>query len=157
MEPAPRFFWLDRLPYDSIRFLFVRCLAVRFSATHPATARSSDGFIDRIPIRLVEFDPAGITNPLSIENKLAAIRGEQFHVVKTDCGTPEYVAKLTHMHAQFRASGVNYNQVVKTLLSHFSERRTMAMLYKLEQETMKLVATNEQIIALTKEFEQKFP
>ena len=46
-------------------------------------------------------------------------------------GNAEYVAKLTAFHAQFRAVGTNYNQVVKELHAHFFPRRkTLALLYK---------------------------
>ena len=42
-------------------------------------------------------------------------------------------------HAQFRAVGTNYNQVVKELRLHFSREKAMALLYKLEQQTVELV------------------
>ncbi len=35
--------------------------------------------------------------------------------------------------------GTNYNQVVKELRLHFSEKKAMALLYKLEQHTVELV------------------
>ena len=54
----------------------------------------------------------------------ARVFNEAFRVVKTDRGTLEYVAKLTAFHAQFRAVGTNYNQVVKELHAHFSEKKT---------------------------------
>ena len=81
---------------------------------------------------------------------------ESFRVVKTDRGILEYVAKLSTFHSQFRAVGTNYNQVVKELHSHFSERRALAMLYKLEKQTMQLAAIGEQIVALSKEFQQRW-
>jgi hypothetical protein len=77
-------------------------------------------------------------------------------VIKTDEGTLQYVAKLTQFHAQFRAIGVNYNQVVKELHSHFSEKKTLALLYKLEKITAELVAVGQQIIALSEEFNQRW-
>ncbi|MDR1091934.1 MAG: MobA protein, partial [Prevotella sp.] len=79
-----------------------------------------------------------------------------FQVIKTDEGTLQYVAKLTQFHAQFRAIGVNYNQVVKELHSHFSEKKTLALLYKLEKITAELVAVGQQIIALSEEFNQRW-
>ena len=86
----------------------------------------------------------------------ARVFDESFRVVKTDRGTLEYVAKLSIFHSQFRAVGTNYNQVVKELHSHFSERRALAMLYKLEKQTMQLAAIGEQIVALSKEFQQRW-
>lgn len=75
----------------------------------------------------------------------ARIFNESFRVIKQDRGTMEYVAKLTQFHAQFRAIGVNYNQVVKELNTHFSEKRALAALYKLEKITIELVKTNQKI------------
>lgn len=86
----------------------------------------------------------------------ARVFDESFRVVKTDRGTLEYVAKLSTFHSQFRAVGTNYNQVVKDLHSHFSERRALSMLYKLEKQTMQLAAIGEQIVALSKEFQQRW-
>ena len=82
--------------------------------------------------------------------------GDVFRVIKTDRGTLEYVAKLTQLHAQFRAVGTNYNQVVKLLHSHFSERKALAMLYKLENATKELAAVGQQIIALSEEFKEQW-
>ena len=77
-------------------------------------------------------------------------------VVKTDRGTLEYVAKLTAFHAQFRAVGTNYNQVVKELHAHFSEKKTLALLYKLERATRELAAVGQQVVSLSEEFKQRW-
>lgn len=68
----------------------------------------------------------------------------------------EYHTRLTNFYSQFRAIGVNYNQVVKHLKSVFTEKTALALLYKLEKSTMELVATHKQIVDLTKEFEEKY-
>lgn len=86
----------------------------------------------------------------------ARVFGDTFRVIKTDEGTLRYVAKLTQFHSQFRAIGVNYNQVVKELHTHFSEKKVLALLYKLEKITIELVKTNQQIIALSEEFKQRY-
>mgnify|MGYP000479589188 CR=1 FL=1 len=86
------------------------------------------------PLRAVR---AIVQSPLFIK---ARVFNEAFRVVKTDRGTLEYVAKLTAFHAQFRAIGTNYNQVVKELHAHFSEKKTLALLYKLERATRELAA-----------------
>ena len=86
----------------------------------------------------------------------ARVFGDVFRVIKTDRGTLEYVAKLTQLHAQYRAIGVNYNQVVKELRTRFSERKTLALLYKLEKATMQLVEINRQIVALSEEFKERW-
>lgn len=86
----------------------------------------------------------------------ARVFGEPFRVVKTDRAALEYVAKLSTLYAQFRAVGTNYNQVVKELHTHFSVKKALALLYKLEKLTTELAVTGQQIIALSKEFEEKY-
>jgi predicted NAD/FAD-binding protein len=86
----------------------------------------------------------------------ARVFKESFRVVKTDKGAIEYISKLTQLYAQFRAIGVNYNQIVKQLHSHYSEKATLSMLYKLEKITIELVTTNQQIIELSQRFEQEY-
>lgn len=86
----------------------------------------------------------------------ARVFDQPFRVVKTDRAALEYVAKLTTFYAQFRAIGTNYNQVVKELHSNFSHKKALALLFKLEELTKELAATGQQIIALTKGFEEKY-
>ena len=71
-------------------------------------------------------------------------------------GTLEYVAKLTAFHAQFRAVGTNYNQVVKELHAHFSEKKTLALLYKLERATRELAAVGQQVVSPSEEVKQRW-
>ena len=47
---------------------------------------------------------------------------------KVDKTLVDYYTKLSDFHAQFRAVGTNYNQVVKELRLHFSEKKAMALL-----------------------------
>ena len=68
----------------------------------------------------------------------------------------EYYARLTNFHSQYRAIGVNYNQIVKHLKATFTEKMALAMLYKLEKATKELVELNRKIIELTREFEEKY-
>lgn len=86
----------------------------------------------------------------------ARVFDQTFRVVKTDRAALEYITKLTSFYAQYRAVGVNYNQVVKELHSHFSEKKTLALLYKLESITKELVILSEQIVRLSQEFQVKF-
>jgi hypothetical protein len=76
--------------------------------------------------------------------------------VKFDKAAMDYYMRLTTFHSQFRAIGVNYNQVVKHLKATFTEKMALAMLYKLEKATIELVVINKQILDLTKEFEEKY-
>jgi hypothetical protein len=77
-------------------------------------------------------------------------------VVKIDKATMDYYMRLTTFHSQFRAIGVNYNQVTKALKATFTEKKALAFLYKLEQATRELVAINQKVIDLTADFEQKY-
>lgn len=87
---------------------------------------------------------------------VARIFNEEFKVIKIDKNAVDYYTRLTTLYGQFRSVGVNYNQVVKELHSNFSEKKTLAFLYKLERLTIELVETNQKIIELTKEFETKW-
>lgn len=77
--------------------------------------------------------------------------GQKFKVLKVDKAMFEYSTKLSDFHAQFRAIGTNYNQVVKELRCHFSEKKAMALLYKLEKHTIDLVKLNREIVELSRE------
>ena len=68
----------------------------------------------------------------------------------------DYYTRLSSLHAQYRAVGVNYNQTVKELKSRFSEKKAMALLYKLEKMTVELAGLSRQILALTNEFQQRW-
>ena len=82
--------------------------------------------------------------------------GETFHVVTFDKGLHEYYTKLSDFHAQFRMVGNNYNQTLKELKSHFSERRAMALTYKLEKYMQQLVEIATKILELTNEYRDKW-
>jgi hypothetical protein len=115
------------------------CVMVRFNNTENAQF-------------LALFEQSGMSaKALFIK---ARVFDQTFRVVKTDRAALEYVTKLTSFYAQYRAVGVNYNQVVKELHSHFSEKKTLALLYKLESITKELVALSEQIVRLSQEFQK---
>ena len=68
----------------------------------------------------------------------------------------DYYTKLSDFHAQFRAVGTNYNQVVKELRIHFSEKKAMALLYKLEQHTIDLVKLSREVVEPSREMQAKW-
>lgn len=82
--------------------------------------------------------------------------GQPFRVLVTDKTLLDYCTRLSAFHAQYRMVGNNYNQAVKELRCHFSEKKAMALLYKLEQCTKELAAITRQVVELTKEFEGKW-
>lgn len=86
----------------------------------------------------------------------ARVFGGEFKVIQVDNSYPEYYAKLSDLHAQYRRIDVNYNQVVKELKSRFSEKKAMALLYKLEGITRELITVSREILALTQKFEEQW-
>ena len=86
----------------------------------------------------------------------ARVFSEEFRIVRTDRAALEYVTKLTALYQQFRAVGVNYNQAVKQLHIHFSEKKALAMLYKLEKSTMELIELSRRIVELSHTFENQW-
>ena len=82
--------------------------------------------------------------------------GQKFKVLKVDKTMLDYYTKLSDFHAQFRAIGTNYNQVVKELRIRFSEKKAMTLLYKLEKCTINLVKLSRQIVELSREMESKW-
>lgn len=86
----------------------------------------------------------------------ARVFGDEFRVVKIDRSAMEYITKLTSFFAQFRSVGVNYNQVVKELHSNFSEKKALALLYKLEKATVDLVEIGKKIQELSEDFKANY-
>lgn len=82
--------------------------------------------------------------------------GQKFKVLKVDKTLVDYYTKLSDFHAQFRAIGTNYNQIVKELRCHFSEKKAMALLYKLEKHTIDLVKLSREIVELSREMYAKW-
>ena len=82
--------------------------------------------------------------------------GQKFKVQKVDKAMLEYCTKLSDSHAQYRGRGTNYNQVVEELRCHFSEKMAMALLYKLEKQTIDLVKLSREIVELSREMYAKW-
>ena len=81
---------------------------------------------------------------------------QPFRVLVTDRTLLDYCTKLSAFHAQYRMVGNNYNQVVRELRCHFSEKKAMALLYKLEKHTIDLVKLSREIVALSREMYAKW-
>lgn len=75
--------------------------------------------------------------------------------IKVDKGTVDFYMRLTSFHSQFRAVGVNYNQIVKLLYHNFSEKKAAALLYKLEKQTIEMIDIFKKVKKLTEEFDEK--
>lgn len=82
--------------------------------------------------------------------------GKEIRVVKIDKATMDYYIRLTNFYHQFQAIGNNYNQTVKAINSNFSEKRAFVLIQKLQQTTLELIVVSKQVIALTKEYEERW-
>ena len=120
----------------------------------PATKRYSVNFSSEEDMRFLRmFDRSGMTSKSAFIK--ARIFGEPFHVVTFDKSRHDYYAKLSDFHAQFRMVGNNYNQTLKELKCHFSERRAMALVCKLEKYMMQLVQIISKVTELTNEYKER--
>lgn len=117
----------------------------------PATNSYSVNFSSEEEMRFLKmYDHSGMTSKSAFIK--ARIFGEPFHVVSFDKSQHEYYTKLSDFHAQFRMVGINYNQTLKELKSHFSERRTRALVCKLEKYMMLLVQIIHKVVEQTDKY-----
>ena len=120
----------------------------------PATNRITVNFTSKEYYEfLTKFERSGMSNKATFLK--AQFFGQSFHVVTFDKSQHEYYTKLSDFHAQFRMVGNNYNQTLKELKSHFSERRIAALVYRLEKYMMELVLIMHKVTELTDEYWQK--
>lgn len=116
----------------------------------PAINRYSVNFSSEEDMRFLKmYERSGMTSKSAFIK--VRIFGEPFHVLTFDKSQHEYFAKLSDFHAQFRMVGNNYNQTLKELKNHFSERRTAELVYKLEKYMMQLVQIMHEVIRTNKQ------
>lgn len=121
----------------------------------PASFRYSVNFTAVEHARFISmFEQSGLQSKARFI--AARVFNDEFRVVKTDRSTLEYVTKLSALFAQFRAVGVNYNQVVKQLHSNFTQKKALALLYKLEKATVELTETGRKIAELSEELKAEY-
>ncbi|WP_293956737.1 MULTISPECIES: conjugal transfer protein MobA [unclassified Sphingobacterium] len=99
------------------------------------------------------FESSGMPNKAKFI--ISLLFSKEMKAVKIDKGTVDFYMRLTSFHSQFRSVGVNYNQVVKLLYRHFSEKKAAAFLYKLEKQTIEMAVLCKKIVQLTEEFDTK--
>lgn len=127
----------------------------------PATNRYSVNFSSEEDVRFLRmFDRSGMTSKSAFIK--ARIFDEPFHVVTFDKSQHEYYAKFfavqsgkaerSDFHTQFRMVSNNYNYTLKELKSHFSERRTRALVCKLEKYMMLLVQIIHKVVEQTDKY-----
>lgn len=100
------------------------------------------------------FEASGMNNKAKFI--IAVLFNKEIKTVKIDKGSTDFYMRLTSLFGQFRAVGVNYNQVVKLLYSRFTEKKAAAFLFKLEKQTAEMANLCKKIIELTEEFNQNY-
>ncbi|MCD1117470.1 conjugal transfer protein MobA [Chryseobacterium turcicum] len=96
------------------------------------------------------FEASGMTNKAKFITSV--LFSKEIKTVTIDKGKSDFYIRLTSLYSQFRAVGVNYNQVVKLLYTHFTEKKAAAFLYKLEKQTAELAMIGQKILQLAEEF-----
>lgn len=120
----------------------------------PARFRYSISFNEQEHARFLSlFEQSGMK--IKAHFITACVFQRTVKTIKIDKSVIDFYTKLTHLYAQFRSVGTNYNQVVKILYRHFSEKKAGAFLYKLEKQTAELAVLCKDIIALIAAFEAK--
>lgn len=123
--------------------------------TDPAKIRYSISFTEEEHAKfLTLFEQSGML--VKAHFITSQVFGKEMKSVKIDKGTVDFYMRLTSFHSQFRTIGVNYNQIVKLLYRHFSEKKAAAFLYKLEKQTAEMAMLCQKIIQLTEEFETEY-
>lgn len=122
---------------------------------HPSIHRHVFRLTDEENAQLLNlFEASGMSNKAKFI--IALLFNKEMKAVKIDKGSTDFYMRLTSLFGQFRAVGVNYNQVVKLLYSRFTEKKAAAFLFKLEKQTVEMADLCKKIIDLTEEFNQNY-
>ncbi|SHK82598.1 conjugal transfer protein MobA [Chryseobacterium polytrichastri] len=100
------------------------------------------------------FEASAFTNKAKFI--VSVLFSREIRTVKIDKGSMDFYMRLTSLYTQFRAVGVNYNQVVKVLYTNYSEQKVTALLNTLEKQTVEMTGLCQKIIKLTEEFELQY-
>ena len=82
--------------------------------------------------------------------------GKTFKVHYIDDNSRIFISNLSDFNNQYRRIVNNYDRLVQTLKENFTEKKALKCLYALEQETIKLVRLNRDIVALAKNFDEQW-
>ena len=75
--------------------------------------------------------------------------GTPFKVFVVDENTRIFIDKMSSLNAHYR-------MLLKTLRENFTEKKALSVLAKLERQTIELVKTNREIVALAKQFDEQW-
>ncbi|WP_353148501.1 conjugal transfer protein MobA [Chryseobacterium sp.] len=120
-------------------------------ATHRYVFRLTDAENERF---LSLLEQSGIDNKAKFIVSLLFER--KISSVIVDKGAIDYCTKLSQFFSQFRAIGVNYNQIVKILHTNFGDKKMVYYIGKLQEQTIELAAICREILVLSKKFESEY-
>lgn len=128
----------------------------RHKKAAPSTAfRCSVNFTASEQARLLEMqEKTGIAS-LSAFIKMQLF-GKTFKVHYIDDNSRIFISNLSDFNNQYRRIVNDYDLLVQTLKENFTEKKALKCLYELEQETIKLVKLNREIVALAKDFDEQW-
>lgn len=82
--------------------------------------------------------------------------GKPFKVFVVDENTRIFIDKMSSLNAHYRTIAIDYDILLKTLRENFTEKKAMAVLAKLERQTIEFVKTNREIVVLAKQFDEQW-
>lgn len=100
------------------------------------------------------YEQSGLDNKAKFIVSLLFER--KINSVIIDKGAIDYCTKLSQFFSQFRAIGVNYNQIVKILHTNFGDKKTVFYIGKLEAQTIELANICRETLVLSKKFEAEY-
>jgi len=103
---------------------------------------------------LTMFEQSGLDNKARFI--VSVLFERKINSVIIDKGAVDYCTRLSQLFAQFRAIGVNYNQIVKILHTNFGDKKTLFYLDKLQKHTIELAGISREILVLSKQFEAQY-
>ena len=108
----------------------------RKAKTDPSIHRHVFRLTDEENAKLLSlFEASGMPNKAKFI--ISLLFNKEMKSVKIDKGTVDFYMRLTSFHSQFRSVGVNYNQIVKLLYKHFSEKKAAALRINLKSRRQK--------------------
>lgn len=128
----------------------------RHKKADPSTAfRCSVNFTASEQAKLLAMQEKSGVESLSAFIKMQVF-GKTFRVHYIDDNSRIFISNLSDFNNQYRRIVNNYDLLVQTLKENFTEKKDLKCLYSLEQETIKLVRLNREIVALAKDFDEQW-
>ena len=103
---------------------------------------------------LAQFERSGAPDFASFIK--GVLLGKPFKVFVVDENSRCFIDTLSSFNNRYREIATDYDLTVKTLRENFTEKKALSNLYNLEQQTILLVKLNREIVALAKDFDERW-